>query len=850
MERKSAAQGLGLISGLAGSCYPVLAFAQESVAPVESGFSWLTLLTGLVSGAIAGGVLTGWTCRVQRQEKDRVARQYAQKFHYDTISEEIYGYYYWRSEDGFEVCSQLLRELCGMDDYAASLQELRDAIEEEDWSVLCQFTEQLREEGSTFEIRVHTRHTNRVLECIGLRRGEEHQDGAGITLWFRDITRAAQHLNELADECMQLNNDLSNVIEVLDYVPFPIWQRRADLTIAYCNRRFAEMVEMQQDEVIRQGDIELDKEVRNLARKAQVSRKIQDKDLHIVEGGQRRLYHVTEVPVNDYGGDDSEPLSYVGCAYDVSQREVLQNELARHNAVQSELLDASTNAMAVFGPDTRLKYYNQAFVRLWKLDESQLEEEPSYGTLLETLRENRRLPEQANFPAFKRQQLALFTDLISTQEEFYYLPDGTALRVIVIPHALGGLLFAYEDVTDRLTLERNYNTMIAVQRATLDNLHEAVVVFGEDGRLRLSNPEYAQIWQFTEEDLADSPHISDIVDKTRHFYHAKNEETWQTLRQRIIGLITSREARSGQLERADGSMIDWRCIPLPDGATLVAYRDITDSALVERSLRERNEALLEADRVKTEFLANISYELRSPLTTIMGFSEMLTQQYFGALTDKQQEYVSGIYQSSTQLMALINDILDLASIEAGYMRLNLSKCDIRKMLEGALNLTRERVRDLGLELTLQCNKNIGEMWVDERRVKQIIFNLLSNAIKFSRKGGKITLGAHAEGEDMIQMWVEDNGIGIAPDEQKHVFEKFYKADAGRKQKAGTGLGLSMVQRFSELHEGQVQLESAPGKGTRVTITLPRCSQVLLDRFGENSNATGIDPSVQDDVLPA
>src|SRR5262249_47431273 len=156
--------------------------------------------------------------------------------------------------------------------------------------------------------------------------------------------------------------------------------------------------------------------------------------------------------------------------------------------------------------------------------------------------------------------------------------------------------------------------------------------------------------------------------------------------------IQRRDLVGKQIERTDGKVLDWRKVPLPDGATLITYLDITDSTLVERSLRERNEALQEADRLKTEFLANVSYELRSPLTSISGFSEMLRQEYFGALSEKQKEYVDGIHQSSQHLMQLINDILDLASIEAGYMRLEVNDFDIYKTMKSMLALTQERAR--------------------------------------------------------------------------------------------------------------------------------------------------------------
>ena len=513
----------------------------------------------------------------------------------------------------------------------------------------------------------------------------------------------------------------------------------------------------------------------------------------------------------------------VGFAIDVSELEVLKEDLNRHISAQDDLLESSASAMAIYGADMRLISFNNAFTALWKLDEVWLDTQPTYGEILEVLREKRKLPEQANFQLFKQQQIKLFTGLIEPHEEFFYLPDGRSLRVIAIPHALGGILFAYEDVTDRLALERSYNTLIAVQRETLDNLHEGVAVFGEDGRLRLSNPGYLSLWNIDAEYARTEPHLGDIIEKCKTLFIY---DEWENFKQKLIQKFQTREFLSQLLERSDGKVIDWRKVPLPDGATLITYLDITDSTVVERSLRERNEALQEADKLKSEFLANVSYELRSPLTSISGFSEMLRQEYFGPLSDKQKEYVDGIHQSSQHLMQLINDILDLASVEAGYMRLEVSKFDIHAMMQSVLSLIQERVKELDVQVKFECPARIGKMLGDETRIKQILFNLLSNAIKYSEAGNTVTLGAKEIKEDEIVLWVEDQGPGIRLEEQEVVFSKFFKgknqeSPRGKSgQRSGTGLGLSIVKHIVQAHGGEVRVESELGKGTTFFFTLP------------------------------
>ncbi len=621
----------------------------------------------------------------------------------------------------------------------------------------------------------------------------------------------------LKAENEKLKAELRNYSTLLNMSPYPIWQRGEDMKIKFFNLAYGEAVEDLMEDVEIDAVPELDKRVRSMAQQASVSGKPLTERRHIVVAGERKLYEITESPI-------AKENMMAGFAIDYSEIDKLKEDISRHVSAQDDLLESSASAMAIYGADMRLKSFNNAFVALWKFDEVWLDTQPSYGEILEILHEKRRLPEQANFHLFKQQQIKLFTTLLEPREEFFYLPDGKALRVIAIPHALGGILFAYEDVTDRLALERSYNTLIAVQRETLDNLHEGVAVFGEDGRLKLSNPGYLMMWNLESEFASSEPHIREIVEKCKYLFAP---EEWENFKNRNIEQLQTRDFISRRIERADGKVIEWRKVPLPDGAILITYLDITDSTLVERSLRERNDALQEADKLKTEFLANVSYELRSPLTSISGFSEMLKQEYFGALSEKQREYVDGIHQSSQHLMHLINDILDLAGIEAGYMRLDVSKFDIYTAMKSVLALIKERSKENEITIEFDCPVKIGKMVGDETRIKQILFNLLSNSLKYSQAGSSIGFGAKEVDGDEIMLWVEDEGQGIPLEEQEAVFSKFYK---GRNQdtaknkssnRSGTGLGLSIVKSFIELHGGRVVLISEPQKGARFECYLQR-----------------------------
>lgn len=645
------------------------------------------------------------------------------------------------------------------------------------------------------------------IACWTLRREERGHTMSGKLSARCEKTSDTSHIEH---ENQLLKRDTSRYANIINSSLGPIWMRDQKLNIIYCNLAFSALAEESPDNVAL-GELELYSGHRQLAEKAWKTGSEQQERRHIVADGNRQLYQIREVPFKKEG-------LVIGYATDLHELEEAHDEIQRHIAALRDLLGSSTSAMAIYGRDMKLKFYNFAFVALWKFDESWLDTEPSYGEILESMRERRKLPEQANFQAFKQAQLKLFTALIETQEEFFYLPDGKILRVIAIPHALGGILFAYEDVTDRLALERSYNTLIAVQRETLDNLHEGIAVFGESGRLKLCNPVFVKLWKLPPDIGASEPHMRDVIESCRGYFTGEEGERF---RDTLLVRLQQRQYFMVRFERTDGSVIDCASVPLPDGATLLTFTDVTDSTLVERSLREKNEALEAADRMKTEFLASVSYELRSPLTSISGFAEMLKGKYVGELNPTQQDYVESIYASAQHLGTMIGNIIDLASIEAGYLKLERVDFSITKALDDALALLGERVRLQNVVLQKHIDTHIDQVNADETRIKQIFFNLASNAVKMSKQKGEINISITDAGEGALRFVVEDSGKGLShvPDGEE---------SPGRVLQNAVDLGLSIAKRFVELHDGTMTIESETGQGTRITCHFPGLLQSSSD----------------------
>lgn len=637
-----------------------------------------------------------------------------------------------------------------------------------------------------------------------------------LTRWFTrldpapsEVAKKLSATEQIEQENIRLKSEARRFANLINASPNLIWMRDDTMKIVYCNLAFAEVAEDTTDAVVSLGELELFKGHHQMAQSAWDTAKEQFDRRHVVVNGERRLYTIREVPFKKEG-------FITGYGVNITEYEQAQDEIQRHVSALRDLLESSTSAMAIYGRDQKLKFFNFAFVALWKLDESWLNTEPTYGEVLEALREKRKLPEQANFKAFKQQQQKLFTSLVAPEEEFFYLPDGKTLRVVAIPHALGGILFAYEDVTDRLALERSYNTLIAVQRETLDNLHEGIAVFGENGRLQICNPMFNKLWRLPQEFTNSEPHLRDVLDRCRDLFLT---DDWPRYLDNLTARFQQRQFFALRFERSDGNVVDCSCVPLPDGATLLSFIDVTDSTLVERSLRDRTQALEAADRLKTEFLANMSYELRSPLTSISGFAEMLKREYAGKLNESQQEYVEGIFKSSQVLGALITDIIDLATIEAGYLKLDITTFDLRGALDAAVAMLSEQLKAQHMKLNVHVSKHVTTLQADATRVKQILINLISNAVKMTKAKGQIDVDVSRDEDGATRITVRDDGPGLDATRKAHLFDPFFRGISGQGSEAA--LGLSLVKRFVELHGGKVEVESEEGEGTAITCIFPR-----------------------------
>jgi signal transduction histidine kinase len=663
-----------------------------------------------------------------------------------------------------------------------------------------QAVDRLRRRGEGFSMTLATARARHI-------EAEGRPIGGAAVLRLRDITGTKLELATLAERHERMERDFAELRELLDAAPTPIWLRDDEGKIAFANRAYARAVEAADPaDAVSRGLELLDSTARGEAATLRGGGETFHKRVPAVVAGERRVLDVFEL---------GRGTGSAGIGIDATEAERMRSELKRAIDAHRRTLDQLATAVVMFGPDEKLVFCNDAYAKLFDLDPSFLDEHPTDSAILDRLRAERKLPEQADFRAWKSQLHEAYRSP-EARENWWHLPGGRTLRVVTTANPEGGVTYIYDDISERIELESRYNALIHAQRETLDALAEAVALFGSDGRLKLFNRSFAELWELPAKDLAEHPHVEKVGAWCRTAMR-DGAATWHALQLAVTGM-GARHPLERRVAFTDGREFDCAAVPLPDGGTLVTFRDVSATAQVERALKERNEALEAADSLKNAFVGHVSYELRSPLTNIIGFAELLKEPMTGALNEKQREYIAHINDSSVTLLALINDILDLATIDAGAMHLDLGEVDIRAAVESAVEGVRDRLRERGVRLSVRLPKDAGRFVADDKRVRQVLFNLLSNAAGFSPQGETVTLTVE-RARDAVIFKIADRGPGIPAELQERIFGRFESHTLGS-QHRGAGLGLSIVRSLMELHGGRIAIDSEPGKGTLVTCVFP------------------------------
>lgn len=665
--------------------------------------------------------------------------------------------------------------------------------------------------GGSFKRALDIQGSNKQLMAIGgLADGELYPNGAAL-VWFFDASDSEARIAAAEAARREAEAAFAALSGLIEAAPFPMWHRAPDLRLSLVNRAYVDAVGAESAAAVIAGGVELIEPVGDLspigsAAIAVDTGEAQIRDLTTTIFGQRRQVRAVDVPLGAAG--------VAGYAIDTQDAAELAREYKQFANAQRAMLDNMSAAVAQFDAEKNLTFTNLPFRRLFAMKDEWLAERPDFARLLDRMREAGRVPEVRD-PAEWRAALDGWFRSPEPKEESWLLPDGTHIRVLGSPVPDGGLLMLFEDRTEQVQLASARDTLLRVRTATFDNLYEAVAVFAQDGRLNIWNRRFADVWGVEESVLAQHPRLDTLMDALAPALDRAGQMAGVTQKIRIA--MAERRQKGGAIALKNGAHYQYTAIPLPDGNVLLTLLDVTDSQRAEAALRDRNEALSEASEIKSKFLSNMGYELRTPLTSIGGFAEMLKAGIAGDLPPQAVDYVDAIHEASARLSAQIEAIMDFSQSEAGALPIAKTKQAIAPLLEGVLADHRGAAGQAGVTLRTDIKPSLGDAACDARRLSQAVALIIDNAVRYNAKGGEVLLYADGTREG-ARIIVSDNGPGMDARTQARVFDGFARsASEGEKG----GLGLPLARKLIEAHGGTLELVSEVGQGTMLTIVIPR-----------------------------
>ncbi|MDR2074870.1 MAG: PAS-domain containing protein [Holosporales bacterium] len=623
------------------------------------------------------------------------------------------------------------------------------------------------------------------------------------------------YLLTITDISKQMNNDL---LDILNILPVYVWQRNADLKLKYCNQKYADAFETNISDVIRNNmklPIFINSKGLSLEQLAISSGKIQTTRKHTIINGVRKLLEISELPLN-------HKKQQIGYAFDVSEEDKIQNEYKIFKKQTFDALNTISVPIAIFDADTKLSFCNKAVLQFFDLEESYVASSPTFAAVLGVLFDQKKITQEQDYQTLKETWLRYFREIVVPYHTFMHTPDGKSVNIAVSPHYGGGLLFVFEDITEKLVMERERNTLFEVQRETIEHLHDGILVFGIDNKVRVMNPAFKGIWgtHNFDSDFLDV-HIKDCFLRASNLFASPDDcEAWIS---KIISLAEFRTEDSGTITLTNEKNIDYAYVPLPDGLNFIRFVDVTDRRKLESALREKNDIMSQIDSLKSNFIANVSFELKSPINTISGFSDILINQYFGELNEKQMEYCYSILEATNKLAEIIDAMLSLATIKAGQNKVRYEEVYLLDFLNKLAELFHDATSKKNIIIQTSIDEPNLNAYCDEPSVKQVIFQIISLILKMTQIGETIyiTASRSTEQQDYIAISIKNGGFGMPKDELDNV-NKILMSNNDYRSNLSTASEFVFLfaKHVAQQHGGRLSISSDYETGTNITLSIP------------------------------
>lgn len=601
---------------------------------------------------------------------------------------------------------------------------------------------------------------------------------------------AERHLSKITRQKLQTLETYCNIL------PFPFWCRDTQQNIIFSNQAYRTIAGDSDGEIFHKAKAQI------LAKSALLRGKEQKMEISAAYGGKRYDYNVTEIPFYD-----SEDHAFtVGTAKDITEECALKKQNKRLQTSQNDILQNLSIAAILFDSKRRILYYNKAFLDVWGLTEEELEQTPDHPSLLETLQLKRKLPESRDIKEWRAEQFAPYSDINEVYRQQWHLPDGRIMDVISSAYGAGGLVSLYDDVTEKIRLEKIYQNSVNNLQETLDSLPFDIALFNAEGRLKVFNKSMDEL---SSQPLYENIYLSEFQDYLKDYPQYYNFFT------HVIEAAHSLFPEEGlDITRDEGEKtVRLQAVRLESSDIMVTFRDVTAQTAYEKILSDRTAAVKQLSQIREMLFRQVSYQLREPMTAISGFSEVLESEIFGTLNAKQKEYISDMRGAADQMLELIDNLRDLVSLseDAEDFQKDFKENDLMDIVKSAVKNVQNKLKEKNIALNLEANIVKFYLYCDFTSLRQALMQLLYNAIDASHEGDVILLKVTID-EQEVSISIQDKGIGLDQD-GIHIIEKGHHSGQMK------GYGLLYVKRVCDLHHAKLCHISDYKEGAEMRITL-------------------------------
>lgn len=615
----------------------------------------------------------------------------------------------------------------------------------------------------------------------------------------------AEESPETASSRTNSNSEIKNILNAL---PIYIWQKDLDSRITFCNKAYSDALESTTENVV-QNNLKLIKSSKNKDNEYSIKSKQFVDD--VVIKGDRKYLEVTE---NACIGN-SPSLCF---ALDITEKEELKREYGDYKKQTEETLDQISVPILIFDSNMELIFANSAIEKLVGFDIWSLPQR-SYEDIVSAVLDKGLILTGIDDREFKEKATNLFKELIDPRHKTLYMQNGKILDVFISPNRSGGIIILFEDISDTVNLQRTVDSISSIQQETLDHLNEGIIVFGTDNCIKLLNSAIWDVFSAKKFSNFRKMHLKEFFYKISDTFDSSiNLEIWVS---KIISMASQKLQHSDTLKLSSGKTVKYSYVPFSEGLHFLSFVDNTEKQLLENAMNEKNKIVDQVDKIKTDLISNISNELRAPLNTILGFSDILINQYFGELNTKQLEYCHGIMKSVSKISDVVNAIINLTSIEVAQSRIQYQEVNLFNFLEDTTNLfkTRASAQQVAIQNKFKNTEQVA--FFDEKSMKQAIFHILSRLLKFTPQNETISLDAKfsQNAADPIEISISDTNLELALETLKRLSKMLDSNMPTNSSEDYVDFGLILANNIVHLHDGHITLESE--NETKITIFLPK-----------------------------